>query len=71
MEKIKSSASIASNHAYGFELSENEEGEPVVKVTNPWNTSFFNKNKVKSLPLSKFLKYFDAIYIAETHSDDF
>ena len=56
---------LVSRHAYSFEVTTNEAGETVIKVTNPWDISSSIDNKVITLTVEEFKQYFSDMSIAE------
>lgn len=56
---------LVSSHAYSFEVTTNEAGETVIKVTNPWDISSSIDNKVITLTVEEFKQYFSDMSIAE------
>lgn len=56
---------LVSNHAYSFEVTTNNAGETVIKVTNPWNMPSARDKKIITLTVEEFKQYFEGIFIAD------
>lgn len=56
---------IYSTHAYSVYIKENEFGEIIVEVVNPWTPKSAGENKSIILTVDEFQTYFSQLYIAE------